>query len=259
MTTPTKFISATVPLFDGLEFHIDGNSKISWGNGTYADPKPNALSLPHIATCPGSTERCRASCYVHGLKQHAPDVYRTYELNEHTLHSVLMTTGRIFQSATILAEWIRKHAAGGFRWHVSGDVMSVRHAWWITEVCKRAPEVSFWIYTRTLEAVGELTHARNLVVNVSADRDNYHTAWAVAGRAGARLVYLVSSPDETIPSDVEVIFPDYPLRGRSLLAPTEHPWWAALDQEGRRKVCPADFFGQSEAHRCGPCRKCLEV
>jgi hypothetical protein len=255
----TQFTFAEVPLFDGLSFWIDGNSKITWDNGTYDAPAPNALSLPHIATCPGSTERCRTSCYVHGLKANAPEVYRRYELNELTLHSVLMSKGRAGIAAFKLATWIRQNARGGFRWHVSGDVFGPHHADWIVSVCRLASSVPFWIYTRTLPVVGQLVAAPNLAVNVSGDRHNGVEAAAVAAKHGARLCYLVSALDEVIPPlpSGSVIFPDYPLRGRNLPEPTDAPWWRGLEVEERRQVCPADFFGQSEQHRCGPCKKCL--
>ena len=255
----TQFTHAEVKLWDGLSFWIDGNSKITRSNGTYADPRPNALSLPHIATCPGSTERCRASCYVHGLKKNAPEVYQKYELNELALHSALFDDSTSTHAASLLAGWIAENATGGFRWHVSGDVISMDHAYFIEDVCRRAPRVPFWIYTRTLPVVHILKRAKNLAVNVSADEDNWSRAHDVATRWGARLCYLVSRPDEVLPDlpPGSVIFPDYPLRGRSLVRPATAPWWAALDAERKRQVCPADFFGQSEENRCGPCRKCL--
>jgi hypothetical protein len=254
----TQFAHARVPLWADLAFYIDGNSKITWDNGTYAEPKPNAFSLPHIATCPGSTERCRTSCYVHGLKQNAPEVYRLYELNEMALHRVLCNSGAGHAAAKILGSWIFLHASGGFRWHVSGDVFSRKHALWITEVCHYAFGVPFWIYTRSLEFVQYL-HGLNLTVNISADAHNYARAAPLARKVGARLCYLVSAPDEVIPDlpTGSVIFPDYPLRGRSLPIATEAPWWQSITLEQKRMVCPADFFGQSEEHRCGPCQKCL--
>lgn len=255
----TSFIHAKVRLFDGLAFYLDGNSKITWGNGTYEEPTPNALSLPHISCCPGSTERCRASCYVHGLRAHVPELYKLYELNEMALHSVLMTPGCMQLASEILADWITKNAAGGFRWHVSGDVFSQKHARFIRDTCLEAPDVPFWIYTRTLDAVPLLVQAKNLSVNVSADAENFARAKLVAQLNDARLCYLVSSPDEAIPELPEdsVIFPDYPLRGRDRDEPTEHPWWKALPQASKRIVCVADFFGQSSTSRCGPCDRCL--
>ncbi len=222
----TKFISAEIPLqFGGVSLWIDGNSKITWDNGTYAKPSPNAFSIPHIATCPGSTARCRESCYIHGLKKAAPEIYRLYELNELALHYIFFTEGRMDIAAHTLAKWISANAKGGFRWHVSGDVTSIRHAEWIAAVCGKASEVPFWIYTRTLEAVETLVQAKNLAVNVSADRDNYRLAAHSAEVNGARLCYLVSEPEEVIPNLPlgSVIFPDYPLRGRMLIEPTDAP------------------------------------
>lgn len=257
---PTQFISAEIPLGKGLSFWCDGNSKVTWDNGTYEHPSPNAFSLPNISTCPGSTERCRSSCYVNNLKVHAPEVYRLYELNALALHSIFMAGGgRMLDAAGVLADWIIANASGGFRWHVSGDVFSFRHANWIKMVCQLAPNVNFWIYTRTLSAVSILVEAENLGVNVSVDKHNWVEGSKVALDHGVRLCYLVSEIDEVLPALPEgsVIFPDYPLRGRSLPVATDAPWWQQITQEQRRMVCVADFHGQNESYRCGPCKKCL--
>jgi hypothetical protein len=73
----------------------------------------------------------------------------------------------------------------------------------------------------------------------------------------ARITYF--SHDGTLPElpDGSIIFPNYSVRGRDLDKPTTHPWWQSLSPRERKMVCPTDFFGQSEAHRCGPCDKCL--
>lgn len=249
-----------------VTFVIDGNSKITAANGTFDAPRPNAFSLlaasatPDNVHCPGSTPTCRASCYVRGLAKHAPDVYAAYRENAAALDVVLREPGLAWESAAALGAWITAHAPGGFRWHVSGDVWSAEHAHWIVNVCFASRTVGHWIYTRTLEAVPELMRAPNLTVNVSADRDNYVAARAVAERHGAKLTYLARDADDW-PADLPwdaVVFPDYPLRGRAFVEPTEHPWWRSLPVAKRRQVCPADQFGQSEAHRCGPCSKCME-
>lgn len=266
---PTQFCSATVPLFAGLEFWIDGNGKVTRGNGTFAEPRPNAFSLPaasvddpysHVGgrACPGSTPACRASCYVRGLARAQPALYARYQSNADALAIALSTEQGFCFSAMRLAAWIEDNAAGGFRWHVSGDVLHARHAEWIVEVCSLAPSVPFWIYTRTLDCVAALTRADNLAVNVSADVDNFIDARAIALRYGARLCYLVenAAPIPALPGG-SVIFPDYALRGRDLEVPTDAPWWQSLTHEQRVQVCPADFGGQSESARCGPCRKCL--
>lgn len=264
----TRFCSATLALPGGLgSFFLDGNSKITRENGTYENPAPNAFSLPAASVedpyahasahrpCPGSTPTCRASCYVRGLAKHAPDLYRFYQSNADALAECLASDRAFFLSAITLAMWIEDNAPHGFRWHVSGDVLNVRHAEWIVEVCRLAEQVPFWIYTRTLEAVAMLMQADNLAVNVSADADNFQEARSIALTHGARVCYLTS--DGSLPSlpGGSVIFPDYGLRpGRN---GGDAAWWDALTHEQKSQVCPTDQFGQSEAHRCGPCRKCF--
>lgn len=267
--TRTAFCHAEVPLDlwreDGtqLAFFIDGNSKITAGNGLYEVPRPNALSLPAASVdpgtaCPGSTSICRSSCYVRGLAKHAPDLYARYAENLRVFEELTDLGPRyLTHAANVLAVWIATECQGGFRWHVSGDVVSPDHAQWITEVAYASPGVQHWIYTRTLDAVGYLVGEPNLAVNISADAENLEKARAVADLYNVRLCYL--SHDGQVPElpDGSVIFPDYPLRGREMPSPTDHVWWQSLTQRERAMVCPTDFFGQSEAHRCGPCRKCM--
>lgn len=265
----TTFCTAEVHVGQALTLWIDGNSKVTRGNGTYDNPKPNAFSLPAASVahayaspapraCPGSTPTCRASCYVKGLAQHAPEVYARYEQNAEVLAACLRSEALFYDSAEALADWIVLHAEYGFRWHVSGDVWNEQHAHWIATVCGFASHVPFWIYTRTFNVVPVLVAVDNLAVNISADVDNYPEARAVALSHGARVCYLTE--DGALPADLpagSVIFPDYALRGRGLDTPTAAPWWQGLSAEHRRMTCPTDFFSQSEAHRCGPCRKCF--
>lgn len=261
----TKFIHARVNLRADCSLIVDGNSKITASNGTYAEPRPNALSLPAASvsgasSCPGSTAVCRSTCYVRGLAKHAPDVYAAYASNAETVERILREgpEWRTY-SAFTFASWINANARGGFRWHVSGDVMSVAHAEWIVSVCMfTSSRVRHWIYTRTLGAVETLQRADNLAVNVSADEENYADAVRVARNTGARVCYMTNEAGY-VPAlpDGSVIFPNYPHRGRELADPTEHPWWQARTARERKMVCVADFFGQSENHRCGPCARCL--
>lgn len=58
----TAFCSVEVHGPGGLSLWLDGNGKITAGNGTLAEPKPNAFSLVQIEDCPQSTPTCRASC-----------------------------------------------------------------------------------------------------------------------------------------------------------------------------------------------------
>jgi hypothetical protein len=264
----TNFIHERVYVGNGLSVVIDGNSKITAGNGTFEDPKPNAFSLPAASVdgqshCPGSTSTCRASCYVRGLAKSAVDVYDAYHANARTLDAILSGSAVMgFDTARRLGAWIEGNAMHGFRWHVSGDVRSAVHAMRNLSVCRNSRTVRHWIYTRTFDnsVMAYLTSAANLTVNVSADRENFAAAKDAATRFGARIAYM-ASPGEDVPPlpDGSVIFPDYPLRGRELDDPREAPWWKSIDHRTRLMVCPADFFGQSDSMRCGPCTKCIDA
>lgn len=263
----TKFIHERVRVSPGIDLVVDGNSKITAGNGTFDKPTPNALSLPTASvdfagpSCPGSTPTCRASCYVRGLAKRAPEVYAAYRENLAAMQWILSKPGTREATAVRLGRWIAENCMGGFRWHVSGDVLDDRHAAWIVDVCRASRDVQHWIYTRTLGAVPMLVCAPNLTVNVSADRDNYAESRRVADTFGLRVCYEATG-DGAIPADMhpaDVVFPDYALRDRDLTNPTEHAWWQGLTHAQRQMVCPADFFSQSEQHRCGPCSKCIKA
>lgn len=251
----TAFCAAKIELGDDFLW-IDGNGKITAGNGTLDSPKPNAFSLVQIEDCPGSTETCRASCYVHGLEKHAPETHALYRHNSQMIRKIVASiNGSAFYWAVHMAEWIAANCAGGFRWHVSGDVFSDRYAQWISLVCSRSPLVNHWIYTRSLGSV-KFLRAPNLVVNISCDADNYADAKEASWRDRLRLCYLTQ--DGTVPDDLpdgSVIFPDYALRGGN---PTGAEWFAGLSPQYKSFVCPVDYHGKSEQRRCGPCDRCLK-
>jgi hypothetical protein len=258
----TKFCDQALAV-DYKQIWLDGNSKITMGNGTFDNPKPNSFSLPSISTCPGATKACLESCYVHGLEEAAPETHRRYRINEMVLHHVMeqilgKSSMRLF--AKTLGQWIEKNCQGGFRWHVSGDVFNHRYADLIRLVCHHSAGVEHVIYTRSFFAVPILHNTDNLVVNVSLDRDNLIEGMMVADEFRCRPVVMVGEKDSNwfphLPEHA-VILPNYELRGRDLEKPTSHPWWQSLTRQQRKQVCPADFFGQSEHVRCGPCKKCL--
>lgn len=268
--TPTTSAAATTA-FCAVEVNVgrrwslwlDGNGKITAGNGTLEEPRPNALSLVNGADCPFRTPTCEASCYVHGIEKHAPDTFSLYKHNARTIREIL--GARPFDgndAASDLADWIESNAQGGFRWHVSGDIISLGHAQWIALVARYA-RVPQWIYTRSFPFLEPLlavstTRGGSLAINLSCDRDNHWLARRYAEQHGLRLCYLVDDSGVTpeLPAG-SVLFPDYGLRGRGLAEPTDGVWWQGLTDAQRKQVCPVDFFGKSEAMRCGPCRKCL--
>lgn len=265
----TVYVERELKLPHGPSIWVDGNSKVTVGNGTFAEPTPNCFSLIAIDDCPGSTEVCRTECYVATLKEEEPELFRKYEHNSAVMHALLESRERpqggcivlapeAIAAAQTLAKYIRESASEGFRWHVSGDVFSAEYAVWISHVVKASTSVRHWIYTRSFQWVHHFQANANLTVNLSSDTDNYDAAMLAAVAYGYRICHMtVDGAIPTLPND-SVIFPSYDLRGRDLDNPLDAPWWGTLTPAQKRQVCPPDFFGQSESSRCGPCSKCIK-
>jgi hypothetical protein len=265
----TAFVHERLDGDDGRHLWLDGNQKVTAGNGTFDAPRPNALSLLDRVDCPGKTPTCSASCYVQNLAAAQPELHALYRHNSETVRAILDDGISWIGWGGLLGVWISQHAAGGFRWHVSGDIISDRHAKMIRLACRVAYNVRHWIYTRSFDHLGPLlgvstARGGNLAINLSADRDNYHTARALADMHGLRVCYLATEIGD-VPEGLrvsDVLFPDYPLRGPGgAHAPSAQrqgsPFWQSLTPLQRKITCPVDNYGKSEGVRCGPCSKCL--
>ncbi len=201
---------------------------------------------------------------MHGLKANAPETHAKYEHNSRTIREILADDDwQLIRWHGMVANWITRNARAGFRWHVSGDIFSFEYAQWIAWVIQDSPTVNHWIYTRSFAHVAPLLGLPNLSLNFSCDVDNIasarfqRAAIVASGRPAPRLCYLTSDGNVPQLPAGSVIFPDYALRGRGLERPTDAPWWQGLSTRERKMTCPVDFFGASEAIRCGPCKKCL--
>jgi len=253
-TAPTtEFCSAKIEGLNGYLW-IDGNSKITAGNGTFENPNPNAFSIVQVLDCPGATETCRSSCYVHQIEKYKPEIHDLYKHNSSFIREILKEQEMSDSWSKTLSDWININCQGGFRWHVSGDIFSLDYAKWIANVCKQSMLVNHWIYTRSFDMIAPLLKTQNLVVNISADKDNYQQAKAISEKFNLKLCYLTidGKVPETITGDV--IFPDYNLRGGNLAGQT---WYNSLSIDQRKCVCPVDYHGKSETRRCGPCNRCM--
>jgi hypothetical protein len=286
----TAFCSARLDGPDGLHLWFDGNGKITAGNGTLKNPRPNSISLPSQAVtdarllidpdhafdpdadlkdCPGSTQTCRAACYVGPLSLAQRELYRLYEQNAATIRALLEDESLAMAWARRVAYWITTIAPAGFRWHVSGDVFSLEYAEWIAEVVRMSAPVRHWIYTRSFDYLAPLAgvatiNGGTLALNLSCDKDNYlaardtQAAWRLVGGA-PRLCYL--TVDGYVPPNLgpgDVIFPDYALRPRAAPSLADADWWQRLTPYQRGLVCPVDAHGKAENRRCGPCERCLK-
>jgi len=240
-----------------LEFWFDGNSKITGNAGTFENPKPNAFSLVQIEDCPEATPLCKSVCYVSNLEKEKKEIHNKYRINSTNIRLALDNPEDTKTVAWHFSQWIKDNVEDMFRWHVSGDIICNEYAEFIAEVCRLTPDTNFWIYTRSFSMVKSLYNIPNLAVNLSVDKDNYNEAIDIHNKYGFRMCYLTM--DGTLPPlpPGSVIFPSHELRGRDLDVPTDAPWWKTLTHEQQKMTCVADFFGQSENYRCGPCRKCF--
>lgn len=260
MTTAasTEFIVAEI-VVHGRTFYFDGNQKITAGNGDFERPKPNAFSTVQAQDCPFRTPTCDSTCYVHNLQKYQPEIHKHYQINSEHIREA-MTNG-FYETAYAFADWISDNAQGGFRWHVSGDIFSMRYSEFINEVCREASDVNHWIYTRSFPFLEPILNVPNLTINLSADKDNYWLARRYADQHDLRVCYLTIEgevPEDLKPGDV--IFPDYGLRGvgqKPFEFRRDSEWWNSLEGRNKKLVCPTDVYGKSENVRCGPCKKCL--
>lgn len=249
----------------GYTFVFDGNQKITADNGTFEEPKANAFSTVQIKDCPWSTPTCQASCYVNNLEKFQPEIHDFYKDNSKAIRAVLSEDEDYYLQGKVehaFANWIEQNAAGGFRWHVSGDIFSMEYACFIAQVAELSPNVQHWIYTRSFNFIHPLLDQENMTVNLSADKNNYWLARKVANDHALRVCYL--TVDGEIPDDLrtgDVIFPDYALRGvgqKPFEFRNDSEWWQGLPGRNKKMVCPTDVYGKTDKIRCGPCRKCIE-
>ena len=264
MATKFALCELKVSMSDGVlvTFWFDGNSKVTLNNSTFDKPAANAFSLVHIKDCPFATEICKSVCYVNKLEKAEKEVYGKYVSNSEAIRLVLSRPDYLATVVAAFANYIRQNCADGFRWHISGDIFSLGYAEFIREVCMSVSDVPFWIYTRSFSYLEPLVDIPNLVVNLSADKDNLIEAMIHAVVYNLRICYM--TVDDEIPNvlaDDSVIFPSYNrrYRGEHLFRASGIFWfnYGLLARE-RRMICPADFFGQSEHFRCGVCKKCLK-
>lgn len=233
----TRFALRPLDIFmpDGVVITLwfDSNSKVTRDNGTLEEPAANAFSLAHIKDCPFATETCKSVCYVNKLEQHEAEVYAKYLLNSEVIRRILENPDYLTAAIMAVAGYINENCRGGFRWHVSGDIFSMSYACFIRDVCLFSEGVSHWIYTRSFEYIMPLICAKNLVINLSVDEDNWAQAAKFAHDYKLRPCYLTL--DGKVPAELpdnSVIFPSYELRARDSI--------------------------QSDKFRCGVCKKCLK-
>jgi hypothetical protein len=181
----------------------------------------HAWSLPPVTTCPGRSALCERHCYARKGKFLTRDVKARYERNYQTAMSPYFVR--------IMSAEIRRRRCAIVRVHVSGDFYSPEYVrkWMAISLWFR--NTRFYAYTRSwrvpdmLESLSDLGGLRNWRLWYSADAE---TGMPVGG--GARVAWMATRADETVPAGVGLVFRVRALRsdpvrriGLSMVCPTE--------------------------------------
>ena len=204
-----------------------GPGRLIWGFG-----------LPSQVTCPGMTPACSGPCYSFFLESLRPSLRLRYERN--------LELSRRPDFARLVLAFLILRDVRVVRIHTGGDFYEAAYARkWLT-VMRKASKVRFYFYTRSWripvirKVLDEMARLPNVRAWFSCDRD---TGTPEQVPAGARLAWLMTSPDD-LPPRADLIFRTLPLRrivrkriGLALVCPVEN------GATGHRTDC----------ERCGVC------
>lgn len=181
----------------------------------------HAWSLPPVLTCPGRSALCERHCYARVGNFAYRDVKARYERNLEAAESP------DFEKR--MRQEIRRRRCAIVRAHVSGDFYSPAYLdkWYnVTVWC---PRTIFYAYTRSWRVptmaneLRDLGKLRNFRLWYSADAE---TGMPPGG--GARVAWMATRADETVPAGVSLVFRVRGLRndprrriGLSMVCPTE--------------------------------------
>lgn len=209
---------------------------ITRGN-TKLGPAFWSFSIPAVATCPGATALCRASCYAQNGRFLLPSVRDAAGRN--------LKATRRKDFPRVMAGLIRDNCVELLRGHVSGDFYDESYLDKWTRIASGCRSTVFLFYTRSwrvpglgpaLAAFGALPNVR---LWLSADADSGEPppapwAWGVA--------YMSLADADAPPYPVDLVFRDRPK--------TPMKFTAAGDL-----VCP---YEQATGRRltCSRCRYC---
>lgn len=150
-------------------------------------PVPNSFGLPSGASCPGATVLCRKVCYANRAERRRTEVARAMDRN---LAALQACGDDVETMATLLRNVVQTSVSAMhrhdvpliFRIHWDGDFFSLAYAQaWATVIAEH-PDVQFWAYTRSFDAVPTLAELPNLQLYLSADAFNFGAALDVATR-----------------------------------------------------------------------------
>jgi hypothetical protein len=140
----------------------------------------NTFGLPAGDSCPGKTPFCEG-CYAASLERIYTSTARLLRANYDALLALGDDVdGMAAMLGAMVDDWAAENAkvAGApvFRIHWDGDFYSLPYAQAWRRVVLAHPEVQFWAYTRTFDAVPVLAGIGNLALYLSVDAYNVDDA-----------------------------------------------------------------------------------
>lgn len=180
---------------------VRGNTKL--GRSIYT------FSLPAIITCPGSTETCRDLCYACKTKS----IFNSSTVQTRYWKNYIFSQRSDF--AEVMINTLKKLGINYFRWHVSGDIYSIKYALNICLIIKNTPSIKHTIYTRSwreedVESIlFRISDLKNINLWYSCDRD---TGYPVCIPPGVRLCYLQVKHNDIPDYKVDLFFRDHQLQ-----------------------------------------------
>jgi hypothetical protein len=139
-------------------------------------------------TCPGATKgeggcqyvapgKKNATCYVVGLMKAYTNVRNSLQHNTDLVKKA--TEAELVELfSDMFAEFKRIEVKRGngdnlyFRHHWSGDMLNKKYCRALKTAMLRFPEINFWTYTRSWFALSILSDVPNLMLYISAEKDN---------------------------------------------------------------------------------------
>ena len=137
----------------------DVTTLVSISQGNTKMGKVASVSLLPVLTCPARCHgTCGDKCYAKKLAILRPTVARAYARNTAVARLAPAAFFAAVRSAMAKAEY--------FRFHVSGDIPSVRYLHEVINACKSAPRCQVLMFTKRFELVNDYLRFESLPENL---------------------------------------------------------------------------------------------
>ena len=112
-----------------------------------------SFSLPAILSCPGKTEWCSKACYAAKIERIYNNAAKAYSDNFAISNSL-----EFVELMNIEIAKLTKKGINTFRFHVSGDISTIKYMYDLLSIVKANPTMRFYAYTKSWRVPGFLPH-----------------------------------------------------------------------------------------------------